>query len=115
MIICKEISLSDDMPWDGLAEKSSTATFFQTQDWLTLWLKHFPIKEKILGVFDGEELIGIAPFEQGRTLKGPTLISFLGTTPVVGGELVSDFGDIIAKTSYEKNVWEDEECERFTP
>ena len=102
MIICKEISLSDDMPWDGLAEKSSTATFFQTQDWLTLWLKHFPIKEKILGVFDGEELIGIAPFSIDNQK-----IDLLGVTKVVGGELVSDFGDIIAKTSYEKNVWEE--------
>ena len=100
MLSIREVSF--DIKWDNLINLSSTATFFQTQDWLTLWLKHFPIKEKILGVFDGEELIGIAPFSIDNQK-----IDLLGVTKVVGGELVSDFGDIIAKTSYEEIVWEE--------
>ncbi len=102
MIICKEISLSEDLSWDGLVEENSTATFFQTKEWLTLWLKHFPIKEKILGVFDSEELIGIAPLSIDNEK-----IDLLGVKMVVGGELVSDFGDIIAKISFERKVWKE--------
>ncbi len=103
MLSIREVSF--DIKWDNLINLSSTATFFQTKEWLTLWLKHFPIKEKILGVFDGEELVGIGPFAEGRTLKGPTLISFLGTSPVLSRELVSDFGDAIAMEGREKEVW----------
>lgn len=94
--------ISFDIDWDDLINRSSTAAFFQTKDWLTLWLKHFPIKEKIVGVFDGEELIGIAPFSIDNQK-----IDLLGVTPVLGRELVSDFGDIIAKISCEKTVWQE--------
>lgn len=99
MLSIREVSF--DIKWDNLINLSSTATFFQTKEWLTLWLKHFPIKEKILGVFDGEELVGIAPFSIDNQK-----IDLLGVTTVLGEELVSDFGDIIAIEGREKEVWE---------
>lgn len=102
MFICREISFEEKLEWDQLIEKSSTASFFQTKEWVQVWVKHFPVEMKILGVFEGEELIGLAAF----SLVNET-IHFLGTTPVLGGELVSDFGDIIAKTSYEETVWKE--------
>jgi hypothetical protein len=100
MLSCREIKLEGE-DWDTLISQSSTASFFQTKKWLALWLKHFDGKSKIIGAFDKSDLIGIAPFH----IKEGT-ISFLGTGAVLGKELVSDFGDIIAPFGREKEVWE---------
>ncbi len=101
MLIVKKITLEDDLPWDELVKNSKTATFFQTKEWLKLWAKHFGGEMKILGVFEGENLIGIVPFEV-RDAK----VNFLGVNPVLGEELVTDFGDIITIEGREREVWE---------
>ncbi|OGG22445.1 hypothetical protein A3D03_03830 [Candidatus Gottesmanbacteria bacterium RIFCSPHIGHO2_02_FULL_40_13] len=107
MIVCKEISFENNLSWDDLIKKSVTATFFQTKDWLETWLKHFPAEHTIIGVYEGQELIGIAPLAiatlKGQTLKGT---GFWGVSTVLNGELVSDYGDIIATKGREKEVWE---------
>ncbi len=103
MFSLHEIKLQDELNWDDLVVHSATATFFQTKEWLILWLKHFPVDYKIIGVYEGQELIGIAPLMQGSTLQG---VGLLGVSKVLNGELVSDFGDIIAKKGKEKEVWE---------
>ncbi|MBI4991328.1 GNAT family N-acetyltransferase [Candidatus Gottesmanbacteria bacterium] len=111
MLNIKQINLNDKLDWSGLIENSSTASFFQTKEWLQLWVKHFSSKGRsasgrggeaiIFGVYDDGKLISIAPFEITENT-----INFLGVNPVAGGELVSDFGDIIAKNGREKEVWE---------
>lgn len=102
MLNCRNISLEEDgLDWDELINESHTASFFQTKEWLQVWVKHFGSETKTLGVFDDKNLVGIAPFEI-RENK----VNFLGINPVLGGELVSDFGDIIAVSGREKEVWE---------
>ncbi|MBI3379939.1 GNAT family N-acetyltransferase [Candidatus Gottesmanbacteria bacterium] len=102
MLTIKEIKLEDHLSWDDLIKESSTATFFQTKEWLTLWVKHWCKSGEVViyGVFDKYELIGIAPFHISDK------INILGVPdPSLGGSL-SDFGDIIAKISYEKIIWQ---------
>lgn len=101
MLICREIQFNDADFWNELINKSITATFFQTQEWLELWMKHFEGNPYILGVFENDLPIGIAPLDRnGQRLE------FLGTSKVLEKELVSDYGDIIAIKGKEKEVWE---------
>jgi len=102
MVSMRKISLEDNLDWDELIKRSNTATFFQTKEWLKLWVKHWgkDLEVVIYAVFDNDELIGIGPF--GISDK----INILGAPdPSVGGSL-SDFGDIIIKSNREKEVWE---------
>lgn len=101
MLSSREITLDGKANWDKLTDESTTATFFQTYNWLTFWTKHFPQHVKIIGIYENEALIGIAPFsiKDGKA-------EILGTTAVFGKELVTDFGDIIVKKEREKEVWE---------
>ncbi len=101
MLFIKQIGFNDSIDWNALIEKSETATFFQTRESLKLWLKHFPGEPLVLGVYDGVNLIGIAPF-----LKRENSLQFLGVAEVLGGNKVSDFGDIITLSGREKEVWE---------
>ena len=54
-----------------------------------------------MGIYDDNQLVGIAPF----AVRDKT-VNFLGVNPVLGEELVSDFGDIIALQEREREVWE---------
>lgn len=103
MISCRNISLEDNLDWNYLIKDSSTATFFQTKEWLQIWVKHWgrEIKLLIYAIYDGDELIGIAPFmiSGGR-------INFLGVPDPSDSSSLSDFGDIIIKSDREKEVWE---------
>ena len=101
MITCQQISLNDNPDWDRLINQSQTATFFQTREWLQLWSKHFPGEELILGVYEDDILIGIAPL-----IKRENSLQFMAVAEVLGGNKVSDFGDIIAISGREKEAWE---------
>lgn len=83
-----------------LLNKSLTGTFFQSTEWLSLWLTHFGGSSEIIGVYEDEVLVGIAPF-----IKGNGIREFLGGSAVQGTDLVSDFGDIISLPGREKEVW----------
>jgi CelD/BcsL family acetyltransferase involved in cellulose biosynthesis len=100
ILTIKEIKFTDEIDWDKLIKDSSTATLFQTKEWLLLWQKYFGGEISLLGIFDKEELIGIASFR-----KKENDITLLGIDSVLGGELVSDFGDIIIKQGREKEAW----------
>lgn len=101
MLTVKEIKLEGDFSWDGLIKESSTASFFQTKEWLKVWVKHFRGLPKILAVYEGDKLIGIVPLD----ISGGK-VNFLGLNGVLGGQQVSDFGDIIAVSGREKEIWE---------
>ncbi len=95
--------LKDD--WNKLLTDSQTATVFQTPGYLSAWCDSF-ISDKneifLVGVYEGEKLIGLAPFR-----RVGDKITFLGTDRVgEKGDLVTDFGDIIAVSGREKEVWE---------
>lgn len=101
MLVCRNIPFGESSSWAGLMANSLTVTFFQTKEWLELWLKHFPNQPHILVVSDGDQTIGIAPFNISSNT-----ISFIGLDPILGKELVSDFGDVITLPGREKDVWE---------
>jgi CelD/BcsL family acetyltransferase involved in cellulose biosynthesis len=51
--------------WDRLAEKSPTATIFQSHAWLSLWWKHFSRRSDRLMImlfYQNDSLVGAAPF-----------------------------------------------------
>src|SRR3989304_10053840 len=87
--------------WESLVPKSQTATLFQTFEWQKNWWEHFG-KGKIwlLEIKEGEELIGLASFEEKDGV-----LNFLGTNKVLGRELVTDYGDIVAKRGKEEGGW----------
>ncbi len=103
MLTSRNISFEDDLDWSKLIEESVTATFFQTKEWLQLWMKYWGKDGKavVYAVFDNDELVGIAPFQ--ITDK----INILGAPDSTIDGSLSDFGDIIAKISYEKIVWQE--------
>lgn len=55
-------------PWKALVSESSTATPFQTWEWQTTWWKHYARTRRpyILGVYEGEDLIGLMPLMISR-------------------------------------------------
>lgn len=89
--------------WDDLVAKSRMASYFQSHNWLFLWLKNFNIKScsiLILMVHQKSELVAIAPF-----FITEDTISFLGVS-AVNGETLCDYGDIIAKVGLEFQAWD---------
>jgi CelD/BcsL family acetyltransferase involved in cellulose biosynthesis len=99
-IILKEDNNFSD--WDDLIGKSRVSTFFQSTAWVNIWLKHFGGEPIIYYIYENNNLIGIAPL-----IRRNDKINLLGMTPVLGGELVSDHGDIIANSFSENLVWKE--------
>jgi hypothetical protein len=95
------LSFSQIRGWGSLVKNSETASFFQTKSWLSLWKKHFKVKDFYLGVFNGDELVGLAALgiKKGR-------LDFLGLSEVLNGELVTDYGDVLIKPGFEDKFWE---------
>lgn len=104
MIQTRIIPLETSLPLAETPHHTLTETFFQTKEWVQLWVTHFDKENKnfTLGVFDQEKMIGAGSFTTGKTG-----ISLLGVTPVLGKEIVSDYGDIFAKNSLEEVVWKE--------
>lgn len=100
MLLCKKITLEEKHEWRELVQKSHTASFFQQKEWLQIWLRYFPLAKEIVGVFDNKKLVAIAPLAYKSNV-----VYLVGTTPVMGDEIVCDFGDIICMPSFEKEVW----------
>lgn len=76
-------SLRDD--WRALWKKSSTATPFQSPDWLIPWWKHFGAGQLfVLAVKEDTRLVGLAPLFTNNT----RILSLLGTA-------ISDYLDIL--------------------
>lgn len=89
--------------WNKLILESENSTFFQTYEWLDLWLKHFQNELDnifVLEIYDHDRLVGIAPF----AIKDNT-IRILGTSHTYNNDSFSDYGDIIVKSGYEKQAW----------
>lgn len=86
--------------------------FSTTNPFLTFWyldnfIKHFSSRENIflLGFYSDENNIGYGAFE-----KIDNKIDFLGMKPVLNGQEVTDYGDIVLDPSYRDNhkeVWDE--------
>ena len=84
--------------WEAIVERSVRATVFQTWDWIAGQIAHglYSGEPLILGFFDGEELVGIAPLirkGQGSAVRRLMLL---------GG----DYNDLISEACYEPSVLE---------
>ncbi|MBI3384644.1 GNAT family N-acetyltransferase [Candidatus Gottesmanbacteria bacterium] len=91
--------------WNRLIENSHTATVFQTPEYLLSWRESFVSQKEVLliSIFEDLEVIGIAVFR-----KQADKATLLGTDRIgLGGDLVTDFGDIIAKEGKEKEIWKE--------
>ncbi len=80
---------------------------FQRIWYLDIFIKHFCTVENIflLGLFSGEECIGYGAFE-----KIDNKAIFLGMKPVLNGQEVTDYGDIVLDPSHQNNhkeVWDE--------
>ncbi len=99
--------------WNRLLKNSSTATIFQTPEYLKAWTETFLEDKKeifLVAVYEKKELIGLAPLRKRfwASRNDGKSITFLGTDPVgEGQDLVTDFGDIVAKNGREKEIWEE--------
>lgn len=88
------------MEKEAIWEQSHTGTIFQSPNFLRVWLAHFPGDAVYLGIFVKQELVGIAPL-----LARNQDVYLIGTPPVLTNEQVTDYGDILAKPTYELVVW----------
>lgn len=100
MIVFKQAQI-EDINWDVLLKQSKTATFFQSKEWLTLWVKHFAQNALFWKAEDDGKQVGVVPL-----LISPNVIDLLGTSKVLGNEFISDFGDILVYSGYEEHVWQ---------
>lgn len=88
--------------WQRLERQSQTVSVFQTYDFHQVFLRHFPQDNlHILHIQDGAQVIGIAPLVQKNEQ-----LEFIVTQPVAGGELIADYGDIIAQQGKEQEIWQ---------
>jgi len=82
--------------WNLLLEKSESATFFLTWEWLYSWAEHCLDEYRslfILAFYEKDQLVGIAPFYIQKKKTGPIRqreIRFLGT-PEAGSDYLSVF------------------------
>ncbi|OGG13214.1 hypothetical protein A3D77_00645 [Candidatus Gottesmanbacteria bacterium RIFCSPHIGHO2_02_FULL_39_11] len=85
--------------WETLLTKSSFYTFFQTYDWMSLWILHFGRSAEVWEVKDENKTIGIIPL-----LKESDHYSLIPTSTVLNGQQVSDYGELIIEKGREKEV-----------
>lgn len=83
--------------WNGMAG----GVPFRTFEWLMSWWRRYaddcPLY--LLGVFDGDRLVGMAPFYRSAGKTGGRTLRFLGD-----GEVCSDYLDLLAAPGYENRI-----------
>jgi CelD/BcsL family acetyltransferase involved in cellulose biosynthesis len=92
-------------PWTTLFAASTSDSAFQTWEWMDSWSERFVRGSRrlfVVTVFDGPELIGLAPWYIDRVSHGPVRarqVAFLGLPE--GG---SDYLDVITRKGKERLV-----------
>ncbi|MBI3366661.1 hypothetical protein HY041_03480, partial [Candidatus Roizmanbacteria bacterium] len=86
---------------------------FQSTWYLNTYIKYFCNEEDVffLGFYNDDKYIGYGAFE-----KIKNIMFFLGMKPVVNGQEVTDYGDIVIDPMYKhlyKEIW-DKLLERFS-
>lgn len=87
--------------WEALFHACPWATVFQAPQWQLTWWQHFGREGSLraLALYDGETLVGLAPFYITREGKTPLL-------RLVGGIDLTDYLDVLARPNYESHLWE---------
>jgi CelD/BcsL family acetyltransferase involved in cellulose biosynthesis len=77
--------------WNGLLQRSGTNTIFLTWEWQRTWWNWYGEESRlcILAVWDGPELVGVAPLHARSSSEGR------GALQLVGGTELSDYLDVI--------------------
>lgn len=91
----------DKVDWDRITKESNTATFFQTKDWLGLWVKHFNGGKLLYKLEDEGQTVGIFPLHVSTNT-----LTLLSTSPVLENEMVTDFGDVLLLPGDQQRMWE---------
>lgn len=86
--------------WDDLLTRSADSTIFQTWEWNYYCRQHFGNGRRLMiaGVWDGNTLVGLAPFEVTRLWRQPIRrLQFVGTE-------VSDYLDLVVDATLAEPV-----------
>jgi len=77
--------------WNGLLQRSGTNTIFLTWEWQRTWWDWFGGQSRlsILAIWDGRELVGLAPLHVDSSSEAH------GALRLVGGTELSDYLDVI--------------------
>ena len=89
-------------PWAALLRDSRSDCFFLTWEWLHAWWTHLSdsFSLNLILVWDGDDLVGIAPLARPRTpLPWLSRLEFLGT-----GFAGSDYLDVIVQRDREREI-----------
>jgi CelD/BcsL family acetyltransferase involved in cellulose biosynthesis len=104
MILIKEVEFKEiEAGWRNLEAEGHVPTVFQTFDWMECWWKHLGHRGKALlvGIYDGDEIIGIAPlYRYTMRVKGIPIFRMLG----VMGAGESDYNAFVLKKNRELDV-----------
>src|SRR6266568_1432368 len=79
--------------WERLISASATPTIFQTWDWVVSWYEAFAssCQVRVLSVWDGEDLVGLAPCSATRIPGTP----FRGLYLLGRGSALTEYCDIL--------------------
>lgn len=88
--------------WERLHERSATATLFNSFPYAALWWQHFgtPGALHLWSVWEGDELLGLAPLYETGGAQGQPL------RRLIGGVDVSDYLDLLLAPGREEEVLE---------
>lgn len=88
--------------WGALVEKSPACTIFQTYEWFDSWWHAYGSRHRIFmpALFDGDELVGLAPLVRSRGPLGLRQLEFASSQN-------ADYQAIVVKADSERVVsWE---------
>lgn len=104
--------VGSETAWDALLASSGADALFMSWDWLTRWWRQYSVKlglsARILAFYDGDRLVGLAPFYERRVVRG----RFVGTRSLqqMGvawrdpAPLISEYLDVLAAPEYRDAV-----------
>ncbi len=101
-LITTTAALADLRPsWEALFYACPWATLFQSPNWQLTWWHHFGREGSLraLALYDGDTLVGLAPFYITHETGMPLL-------RLVGGIDLTDYLDILARPGYDTALWD---------
>jgi CelD/BcsL family acetyltransferase involved in cellulose biosynthesis len=104
--------LSGGSAWDGLLTRSGADALFLSWDWLTRWWRQYSAKlglsARILAVYDGDNLVGLAPLYGRRVVRGRVVgtrsLQLMGVAWRDPAPLISEYLDVIAAPEHRDAV-----------
>jgi len=93
------------LPWEALLRQSPSDTIFLTWEWVSSWWKHLHADHQlhVISVWDGEELVAIAPLIRRRPILG-RLFPFRSLGFMGAGGVGSEYLDVIVTRAREEEA-----------